>query len=287
MSLTLATRETDAGKGGRVSEPHREDRPVALVTGATGGIGYELAKLLAAGGHDLILVARREEDLRRVAAEFVARHGVEVSTIPADLSGAGAAERVVAAAGGPERRVDVLVNNAGFAVYGPFVETDAAAELAMIGVNVVTLTHLTKLLVPGMRRRGRGRVLNVASTAAFLPGPLMTVYYATKAYVLSFSEGLAEELRGTGVTVTALCPGPTETGFQRRAAMEDSKLISGRRIAAAETVARAGYVGLMRGQRVVVPGLVNRVTVQVPRLVPRAVMARLVRRAQERVEAAE
>jgi len=154
----------------------------------------------------------------------------------------------------------------------------------MIQLNVVALTELTKLLLPPMIARGAGRVLNVASTAAFQPGPLMAVYYATKAYVLSFSEAIAEELRGTGVTVTALCPGPTKTGFQAGAAMEDSKLVRGRDIMDSKTVARIGYAAMLEGKRVVIPGAMNKVLAQSVRFLPRATVARAVKRAQERAE---
>ncbi len=152
----------------------------------------------------------------------------------------------------------------------------------MIQVNIVALTHLTKLLLPRMVARKQGRVLNVASTAAFQPGPLMAVYYATKAYVLSFSEALANELFGSGVTVTALCPGPTKTGFQARAQMEESKLVRGKEIMTAETVARAGYAGLMKGKTVVIPGMSNKMLAQAMRFLPRNTVTRLVRSAQER-----
>ena len=175
----------------------------------------------------------------------------------------------------------MLVNNAGSAVYGAFAETTPDAELAMLQVNVMALTALTKRLLPGMVARRHGRILNLGSTAAFLPGPLMTCYYASKAYVLSFTEGLAEELRGSGVTVTALCPGPTETGFQQRAAMEESRLFKVTRMQSAADVAKAGYAGMLAGKTVVVPSWSDRVTTIAPRFVPRAVLPRLVRRAQE------
>jgi short-subunit dehydrogenase len=178
--------------------------------------------------------------------------------------------------------VDVLVNNAGFPVFGPFVETDLQVELEMLQVNVIALTALTKLFLKGMVERRAGRILNLASTAAFLPGPLMAVYYASKAYVLSFSQALSNELRGTGVTVTALSPGPTRTGFQKRGVMEDSRLVQGQ-IADAASVALAGYRGLMAGKTIVIPGFTNKVIPWVVRLSPRGVVTRVVRRMQERV----
>ena len=194
-------------------------KQTALITGASSGIGADLARLFARDGYDVVLVARSEEKLREVAEGIGKEHaGVTARVIVADLARPDAARDVVDALGGLP--IDALVNNAGYGVAGPFVETDVRSELEMIQVNVVALTHLTKLLAPGMVARKRGRILNVSSTAAFQPGPLMAVYYATKAYVLSVSEALAEELRGSGVTVTALCPGPTATGFAAASNME-------------------------------------------------------------------
>lgn len=256
-----------------------------LVTGASGGIGAELAREYAGHGHPLVLVARSKGTLDSFAEELRKAHRVEVRTIALDLAAPGAVERLVAELDAARVQVEVLVNNAGFALYGAFAETDWAKESEMIQLNVVTLTALTKKLLPGMVTRRRGRILNVASTAGFLPGPLMAVYYATKAFVLSFSEALAEEVRGTGVTVTALCPGPTRTGFQARASMEGSKLVSGKRLPDAAEVARAGYEGAERGAAVVIPGLENRFQVGLVRFLPRSMVSRIVHKAQERVQA--
>jgi short-subunit dehydrogenase len=178
--------------------------------------------------------------------------------------------------------VDVLVNNAGFATYGYFTELDTKKDLEMIQVNVTTLTHMSKLFLPAMKAHGWGRVLNVASTAAFQPGPLMAVYYATKAYVLSLSEALSRELQGTGVTVTALCPGPTESGFQQRAAMEDSKLVQNGLMTSA-VVAEEGYQAMMKGTTVAITGFMNKVIALIPRFVPRNMVTNLVMNAQQRV----
>jgi len=251
-----------------------------LLTGASGGIGAALAPWFARDGHDLVLTARDEAALNRLADELRQRFNVRCTVLPCDLAPAGAAGELVAALDRDSIRVDVLVNNAGFATYGLFWEIDLAAELDLLQVNVVALTQLTRLLLPGMLDRGKGRILNVASTAAFYPGPLMAVNYASKAYVLSLSEGLAEEVAGRGVTVTALCPPPTCTGFQARAAMEESKLVRG--LMDVETVARVGYQGLMRGQRVVIPGRQSQLRALLSRFLPRSVVARHVRRAQER-----
>jgi len=253
----------------------------ALITGASGGIGLELARLFARDGWSLVLVARRADRLDALAGELRGRFGAPVEVIPADLSVPGAPGEIARALRVRSVAVDVLVNDAGVGVYGPFAATDLEAELGMIQVNVTALTHLTKLLLPGMIRRGRGRLLNVASTAAFQPGPLMAAYYATKAYVLSLSEALSEELEGSGVTVTALCPGPALTGFQAAAGMERSKLFRRIGVLDAVTVAHAGYAGLMKGKRVVVPGLVNKILAQSVRFAPRRLLTAIVRRMQE------
>lgn len=256
------------------------ERQTALITGASGGIGEALARRLARGGHDLVLVARTESKLQALADELARRHGVSARAMAHDLADPESPRRLVEQLAAAGLRVDILVNNAGFATYGPFAELDLDGELRMLQVNIVTLTHLTRLLLPGMIARGRGRVLNVASTAAFMPGPLMAVYYASKAFVLSFSEALGNELQGSGVTVTALCPGPTSTGFQARAQMERSRLVSGRKIMDVETVAEAGYAGMLRGRPLVIPGLMNRVQAFLPRLIPRSLLPQIVRNAQ-------
>jgi short-subunit dehydrogenase len=257
-------------------------RQTALITGASGGIGLELARLFAAGGYDLVLVARSTAKLEELAGEL-RKHGGAVRVLAKDLAIPGSPEEVFRELEAAGIAVDVLVNNAGFATYGPFVEIDLGRELEELQLNVVTLTHLTKKLLPGMLARRRGGVLNLASTAGFQPGPLMAVYYATKAYVISFSEALAEELSGTGVAVSVLCPGPTATGFQRRAGLEDSKLFSGMlQVADAAAVARAGYEGFRAGKRIIIPGLINKIGVQSIRVSPRALATKMVKRMQER-----
>ena len=256
-------------------------RQTALVTGASGGIGWELARAFAAGGYDLVLVARSAGKLEELAGELRTRNGIAARALAADLARPGSPDEVFQDLANARVAVDVLVNNAGFATFGPFAETDLASELEEIRLNVAALTHLTKRFLPGMLARRRGGVLNVASTAAFQPGPLMAVYYATKAYVLFFSEALAEELRGTGVTVTALCPGPTATGFQARADMEGSGLFTGfMKVMDAAAVARAGYQGFRSGQRIVVPGLLNKLVAQSVRVSPRRLVTRIVRTMQ-------
>ncbi len=252
----------------------------ALITGASGGIGYELARLFARDRYDLVLVARSKEKLERLGDELGKKFGVSVKVIVKDLASPSAPEELLAEVRQASINVDVLVNNAGYATYGPFAKNDLRNELDMMQVNMVALTHLTKLFLPGMLERHDGKILNVASTASFQPGPLMAVYYATKAYVLSFSEALAEELQGTGVTVTALCPGPTRTGFQSRANLEGARLLRG--IMDVRPVAIAGYRALMRGQRVVIPGRVNWLFAESVRFGPRRLVTGIVRYMQER-----
>lgn len=251
----------------------------ALVTGASGGIGRELATLLARDGHDLVVVARSEDRLVELGNRLQDEYGVGVTVVVKDLADPDSPAEIQSALDERSIEIDVLVNNAGFATYGRFLDTDLDTERDELQVNVVAVTELTKRFLPGMVERGEGRILNVASTAAFQPGPLMAVYYASKAYVLSFSEGLAGELDGTGVTVTALCPGPTDTGFQSRAEMGASKLVQGGLQDPTE-VARAGYRGMQAGEAVVVPGVRNKLLTVAVRLLPRSVARSMVRRAQ-------
>ena len=207
--------------------------------------------------------------------------GVSVTVIARDLAQPAAPGEIHDEIRKRSLAVDILVNNAGFGVYGFFAKTPVEKELEMIRLNVAALTHLTKLSLPGMIERRRGRILNVASTAAFQPGPLMAVYYATKAYVLSFSEALANETAGTGVTVTALCPGPTITEFQKAAGLEGTRLFRSPLVMDAARVARAGYEGMKRGRRVVVPGIRNALLVQSVRFGTRRLVTAITRRFQE------
>ena len=257
-------------------------RKTALITGASGGIGYEFARVFAQEGFNLVLVARGEESMQELAGELGKKNKIETLVITKDLTKPEAPAGIYNQLQEAGIKIDVLVNNAGYATYGHFVDLDLARELDMIEVNVKTLTHLTHLFLPGMLEGGYGKILNLASTAAFQPGPLMAVYYATKAYVLSFSEALANELEGSGVTVTALCPGPTRSGFQKRADMEQSRLVSGRNLMSSEKVARAGYKALLKGQRVAIPGRANALMALTPRFLPRNLITKVVRAAQER-----
>ncbi|KJH70971.1 SDR family NAD(P)-dependent oxidoreductase [Aliterella atlantica] len=252
----------------------------ALITGASGGIGLEIAKLFARDRYNLVLVARSQQKLAQVAEELKQESGIAIKIIALDLALPTSPAEIFQAVQQEAIAIDTLVNNAGFATYGLFSETDVATELQMLQVNVVALTHLTKLFVPEMVKRKAGKVLNIASTAAFQPGPLMAVYYASKAYVLSFSEALANELQDFGITVTALCPGPTASGFQKRARMEKSKLVSNQKTMDAATVAQAGYRGLMQNQTVVVPGWKNQILAASVRFMPRNAVTNIVRNMQ-------
>ena len=232
---------------------------LVLVTGASSGIGEELAKCFAKDGHELVLVARSADKLRQLAATLKAAHGTKVSVLPADLTRPGAAQALAAALRKKRVVVDVLVNNAGVLEQGAFCNIDAARHQELIDLNVSGLTAMLAQFVPGMRERGWGRVLNVASIAAFQPVPMLATYAATKAYVLSLTEALAEELKGSGVTVTALCPGITATNMIHRAAAANAKLsrLPDYLISDAAEVAAEGYRACMRGEVIRVPGVLN------------------------------
>jgi short-subunit dehydrogenase len=252
---------------------------IALITGASSGIGLELAKLFAADKSNLVLVARSEDKLCALAEQLKVEHGVEVVVLPANLADPAAPQAIFDQLAGQDVMVDVVVNNAGFGAVGPVADIPLQRQLDMIQVNVSALTHLTRLFLPGMIERGRGGVLNVGSTAGFQPGPNMAVYYATKAYVLSFTEALAEELAATGVSVTCLAPGATATGFAAAADMEDSLLF---RLGTmdASAVALTGYRGFRRSKVIVVPGLRNKLGALSVRFAPRILVRKLAKRLQ-------
>ncbi len=256
----------------------------ALVTGASTGIGYALSELLAADGYDLLIAARNEDRLNQAADLLRGAHGGRVTAYAMDLANPGAAADLHGRVLADGHTVDVLINNAGFGAYGPFHEADEQRHVDMLQLNTITLTHLTRLFMPDMLARRRGRIMNVASTAAFQPGPLMSAYFASKAYVLSFSGAIAHEARGTGVTVTCLCPGPTTSGFQSRGNIAQATIMQGKLLDAA-TVARVGYRAMNRGRSLVVVGRMNACLAFLPRLTPRwfaaAVVAHLQRPGEE------
>ncbi|MEX2602038.1 MAG: SDR family oxidoreductase [Balneolaceae bacterium] len=253
----------------------------ALITGASGGIGLELARIHASQGDDLALVARSEEKLNRVQQELEQEYDVSVQLFVMDLTRTGAPEEIYTALKSDGVVVDYLINNAGIGDYGLFHKSSWVAQQTMIELNIQALTRMTHLFAGDMAARGSGRIMNVASTASFQPGPLMSVYYASKHYVLAFSEAIAQELDEFGVSVTALCPGPTESGFQARAGMENSRLVSSVPLPSSRSVAEYGYRAMMKGKRVAVHGLANRMASKLVRLVPRSWATYAVRKIQE------
>jgi len=253
----------------------------ALITGASSGIGYHLALEFAADGIPVILVARSAEKLSALAHELERDYGIDAKAWPADLALPGAPQLVYDQVQSWQVQVDYLVNNAGFGLFGRFDQTSWERELQMINLNVTALTHLTKLFGLPMVDRGRGHILNLASTASFFPGPLMAVYYATKNYVLAFSEAIAQEWKESGVNVTALCPGPTESGFQAAADLEASNLVANKSLPTAEEVARFGYQQMKNGKVVAVHGFNNTLQTLAPRFLPRGMVRQMVHNAQK------
>ena len=253
----------------------------ALITGASGGIGYELAKLFAVDHYNLVLVARSAGKITQFADELQRQFGISAKPVALDLTAAPAPQFLFDQLQRENIVVDVLVNNAGYGRMGRFSDLPLEDDLGQIQLNITALTHLTKLFVAPMLERRSGKILNVASTAGFQPGPLMAVYYATKAYVISFSEALSNELSGTGVTVTCLCPGATDTGFQGRAGTENTMLFRKLRPMNAATVARDGYRGLMAGKTLVISGFRNWVLAEAIRLSPRKLVTAISRKVMD------
>jgi short-subunit dehydrogenase len=254
--------------------------PVALVTGASSGIGMELARLLAADGYRLILVARNEAALGALAEELRRDYRVQVDIIREDLSDPAASRRIFERVEALGVKLDCLINNAGFGIYGRFDRTSYTETLRLIQVNCTAVAALMHLFLPDMIARGQGRILNVASMAGFLPGPLMAAYYASKAFVLSLSEAIHAEVRKKGVTVTALCPGPVATEFHTRAKVGNSLLFRGN-LMTARRCAQIGYRAMLRGRRVVIAGWKNRLLYALMRLSPRAMVIASARKLNE------
>ena len=250
-----------------------------LITGASSGIWYEMAHIFARDGYDLILVARRWMELEKIAKEFPER---KITILEKDLSLEFSPLEVYEAVKKDAIEVDILINNAGFGDFGLFHEIEIEKEKQMINLNVRALTELTYLFWKEMVKRKHGKILNVASTAAFQPSPLMSVYFATKHYVLAFSEGLREEWREYGLTVTTLCPGPTESGFQKEAHLEGSKMIEWKKLPTSKEVAEYGYKSLMKGKWVVIHGFINTIMAMSVRFTPRFLIVKIVKRMQEK-----
>jgi short-subunit dehydrogenase len=263
------------------SSRYNSSMSTVLITGASGGIGYELAKLFARNHHNLVLVARSADKLAQVATELQA-HGITVKTIALDLAAPPAPKFLFDQVQREGVIIDVLINNAGFGIFGEFAQMPEQEILGQIDLNIRALTELTRLFLPAMVKRRSGRIMNVASTAAFQPGPLIAVYYATKAYVLSFSEAIANELRHSGVTVTCFCPGATHTDFARRAGIENSRVFKLGAMSA-EKVALDGYRAVMEGRTLAVSGVHNWVVAQANRLAPRKMATAVSRWVAEKV----
>jgi len=256
---------------------------ITIITGASSGIGMELAKIFAKNNHHLLLVARSEDKLKSLAEELRSKHKVEVKLLARDLSNYSAAKEIFNYCEKENLNVTHLVNNAVFGDFGFFVNSSWPKQEQMINLNITTLTYLTHLFLPAMVKNKSGKILNVASTAAFQPGPTMSVYYATKAYVLHFSEAIANELEGTGVSVTALCPGATESGFQTLAAMEESKLVKNKKLPSSEEVANYGYQAMLKGKKVAIHGTMNYIMANSIRFTPRNLVLKIVRFMQDKV----
>jgi len=252
-----------------------------LITGASSGIGLEFARIFAREGHNLILVARSEDTLKLLQDELSKKYSIEVKIIVKDLEYYSSPQEIYDETKREYMNVNILINNAGFGTHGKFIDTDLDTELKMIQVNITALTHLTKLFLKDMIDNNSGRILNVASVAAFQPGPLMAVYYASKAYVLSFSEAIAEELKGTKIRVTTLCPGPVKTNFAQVANASSIKTFSGK-IPSAKEVAEYGYKAMYTNQRVAIHGLKYKTAIQLIKFIPRKLVTKLLKKMQEK-----
>ncbi|MFH4967889.1 SDR family oxidoreductase [Gaetbulibacter sp. M240] len=256
----------------------------ALITGAASGLGYEFSKLLASDGHNLILIDIDEANLKKVKSDLEKSFNILVKLLVKDLSQPNIAAEVKEALEGEV--IDVLINNAGFGLFGSFHNTDWKRELDMLHLHIITSTHLTKLILDDMVCRNSGKILNISSLAAFQPGPLMAIYYASKSYLLSFSEAISNELKGTGITVTVLCPGPTKTSFQQvvseQASNDDSKNKIEFNMASSAEVAAYGYNAMKKGKTVAIPGILNKFLASLHRFVTRGAAANIVRNIQEK-----
>ena len=255
----------------------------ALITGASNGIGLELAKIHASKGGDLVLVARNKFKLDEIKIELEKQFKISVYTIGKDLSLTNAAQEIYDETNKENIQVDYLINNAGFGDFGMFAETDWNKELQMINLNITSLTHFTKLYLQDMVKRRSGKIMNVASTAAFQSGPTMSVYCATKAYVLSFTEAISNEVIDKGITVTALCPGATETGFQAAGGLDDSKLFKDKKLPTAKEVAQYGYASMIKGKTVAIHGIMNYLMSNSIRFIPRSLVLKISRKMLDKV----
>ena len=253
-----------------------------LITGASSGIGYEFAKIYAKKGYNLVITARRKNNLDRIKQELESFDTlICVDIIVLDLSKQNSAKELYEVVKQRGILIDTLINNAGFGVYGNFIETDIEKEIDMIELNIKSLVVLTKLFLKDMVSRNNGTIINVASTAAFQPGPLMSVYYASKSFVLSFTEAIRNEVRDTNVNISVLCPGPTDTEFEKSASLEESSLFTKLKVMKPEKVAIIGYKGINRNKSVIIPGILNNILITFNKITPRALVINIVRKLQE------
>jgi hypothetical protein len=259
----------------------KSNKNFTLITGASSGIGLEFAKIFAREGHNLILIARSKDTLEIVKEELSKKYSIEIKIIIKDLEFYSSPQEIYDEIKREEIYVNILINNAGFGTYGPFIKTDLDTELRMIQVNITALTHLTKLFLKDMIKNNSGRILNVASVAAFQPGPLMAVYYASKAYVLSFSEAIAEELKETKIRVTTLCPGPVKTNFAKVANANSIKSFNSN-IPSAKEVAEYGYKAMYTNQRVAIHSLKYKTLIQLIKFMPRKLVTKILKKIQEK-----
>ncbi len=253
----------------------------ALITGASSGLGYDLASIFAENGYNVVLVARNEEKLLDLANQARQMFGVSAHVISKDISRPEAAMEIFKELESKDISIDVLVNNAGYGLLGPFGYSDPSQQVNMLGVNIMTPVRLTTLFLPAMLKKGSGRILNIASTAAFQPGPFMAGYYASKAFLVSFTAGLAEEVRERGVTVSVLCPGPMATGFRARAGIKQPTLFAALADIDSRVAARSGFEGLMAGKGIIIPGILNKLGILTGRIVPMTLMARILGKVQK------
>ena len=253
-----------------------------LITGASSGIGYEFAKIYAKKGYNLVITARRKNNLERIKQELESFDtSICVDIIVLDLSKQNSAKELYEVVKQRGILIDTLINNAGFGVYCNFIETDIEKEIDMIELNIKSLVVLTKLFLKDMVSRNNGTIINVASTAAFQPGPLMSVYYASKSFVLSFTEAIRNEVRDTNVNISVLCPGPTDTEFEKSASLEESSLFTKLKVMKPEKVAIIGYKGINRNKSVIIPGILNNILITFNKIIPRALVINIVRKLQE------
>ena len=247
-----------------------------LITGASGGIGHDLAMLAAADGKNLVLAARSVDKLEQLAEKIRTNNKVEIITIDVDLSDETGVNSLISNINKQELQIDTLINNAGFGDFGDFAKADLSKNMEMIQLNISALTQLSHFALQGMLKAGKGKIMNVASTAAFMPGPGMAVYYASKAYVLSFSEALTRELKRSGVTVTTLCPGPTDTDFALSAGLGKSLMHRMLPPSTSMQVAKAGYKAMLKGKAIEIPGFVNKLSAVTPRFSPRSMVRNMI-----------